>query len=190
MEFIAALWLPIILSTFAIFIVSAFIWMATPMHTKDIKMFPDEPGLRKYLSSVPLERGLYMWPQPSDGNMNNPEYSAAYQDGPWGSMTILDRRPSFPINLVRVLLCYLAISAFIAWLGWAAMPNATDKADVFLFVFVAGVLGFCAGGLPNSIMFGKHPRFFLTDFIDGVIFAIVAAVLFMLFWPYAPVASI
>ena len=58
MEFIASLWLPIVLSAVAVFIASFVAWMLMPHHKGDWKGFPDEPALaeaiRRYVREPEL----------------------------------------------------------------------------------------------------------------------------------------
>ncbi len=73
MEFLASLWLPIVLSAIFVFIASSIMHMLLPYHRGDYRKLPDEEKVMAALRGVGLTRGLYIFPfstAGSDGRRN------------------------------------------------------------------------------------------------------------------------
>ena len=68
-----ALWLPILLSTVGVFIVSSLIWTVIGWHNSDWKKLPDEEKARQALRGLP--HGQYSIPYAANGK--------ARQDSEW-----------------------------------------------------------------------------------------------------------
>ena len=62
MELLIPLWLPILLSAAAIWIVSAIAWMALPHHKRDFIDLPDEDGFMDYIRKSGIKPGNYVFP--------------------------------------------------------------------------------------------------------------------------------
>ena len=58
---IGALWLPILLSGIAVWVVSALIWMVMPHHRSDYGKLPDEDAARQALTPQGLTAGFFGW---------------------------------------------------------------------------------------------------------------------------------
>ena len=66
MEFLAHLWLPIIVGAVIVFITSAVIWMMMPWHKNEFAQFPDEAGLMAALKKSNPPHGTYVIPWMSE----------------------------------------------------------------------------------------------------------------------------
>src|SRR5256886_6711175 len=62
---LAALWLPILVSSVLVFVVSSAIHMASPWHKSDYPKVPNEDRLRDALRPLAIPPGDYMVPRPS-----------------------------------------------------------------------------------------------------------------------------
>ncbi|NIQ58277.1 MAG: hypothetical protein GWN71_34520, partial [Gammaproteobacteria bacterium] len=72
---IATLWLPILVTTVAVFVTSFLLWAVLPHHRSDYGQLPDEEAVREALRDA--EPGLYNVPNlPSRAALEDPEYVA------------------------------------------------------------------------------------------------------------------
>ncbi len=182
------LWLPILIASVSVFIVSAVLWMALPHHKADIRAVPPASPLPGAIASSGLAPGFYMFPHSEDcKNMKSPEFREKWEAGPWGTINILPHAPRFGMNLLKTFLAFLVISALVGYLTGLALAPGEDFASVFHVAAITAVLGHCMGGLAHAFFMGKPTRFIVTDFIDGVVYALVTAAVFALMWPGAPV---
>lgn len=53
MEFLTELWLPILVSAVAVFVVSSVLHMVVPLHKGDYRKIPDEENVMAGLEEVP-----------------------------------------------------------------------------------------------------------------------------------------
>ncbi|MBO6512724.1 MAG: hypothetical protein JJ974_02015 [Phycisphaerales bacterium] len=182
---LADLWIPILVSSVAVFMVSAFIWMALPIHTPDIKSLDDEESFDQAIRPLNIKPGLYMFPGCHGKDLKSDEFKARWKAGPWGLITIQSGPANFGANLFKCFVSYLIISAICAYLAGIGLAPGADYMDVFRVVGTAGILGYCMGGLANDFFLAKPNRFIVTSLIDGVVFALVTAGIFAWLWPDA-----
>jgi len=72
-----ALWLPILLSSIIVFVVSSIIHMLLPWHKSDYARVPNEDKLMDALRPLAIPPGDYMVPRPSGmQEMRSPEFAA------------------------------------------------------------------------------------------------------------------
>lgn len=178
------LWLPILVSSVAVFFASFVVWMVLPHHKADIKKLPDEKALTTKLDELNIPPGTYMWPNCSTKEeMGSEEFKARFEAGPWGSINILGSKPSFGRNLGLTFFFYVVLSTFVAYItGEAREPGAAFGA-VFQIAGATAILGYCAGGVPGAIFFGKPGRFMLTELIDGIAYGLITGAIFAWMWP-------
>ncbi|MCA9302664.1 MAG: hypothetical protein KC996_00930 [Phycisphaerales bacterium] len=183
---LAELWLPILVSGVAVFIVSAIIWMALGYHKPDIKFLDNEEDFDNAIRLLNIKPGLYMFPGCHGKDLKSEAFQTRWKAGPWGIITIYPKAPSFAFNLLRCFLTYLAISAIAGYLAGIGLAPGTEYMRVFRVVGTAALLGHCFGGLANDYFLGKPARFIITGLVDGVVFALVTAGIFAAMWPSAP----
>ncbi|MEX0875855.1 MAG: hypothetical protein WD114_00200 [Phycisphaerales bacterium] len=178
------LWLPILIASFAVFVASSLMWMVLPHHKADVQVLPDEKALTGALGPLGIPPGFYMFPNcQSHGDTKSEEFQGRWKAGPWGTINIYPGQPKFGMNLLKTLIVFLVISGLVAYLSGRALPAGTEAAGVFQFALIAAILGHCTGGLVGSFFMGKPTRFVMTDFIDGVVYALITAAVFAWMWP-------
>ncbi|MGA9407652.1 MAG: hypothetical protein WBW71_11015, partial [Bacteroidota bacterium] len=70
------LWLPILLSSAIVFIVSSIIHMLSPWHKNDYPKLPDQEKVLDALRPFNIPRGEYMMPRPTNrAEMRSPEFA-------------------------------------------------------------------------------------------------------------------
>jgi len=183
---IAELWLPVLLTSVVVFFASAIIWMLLPHHKKDIQFLKDgEDEYIKTLESIRLKPGLYMYPGCDSTDMKTDEGKAKWNAGPWGMLTIYGGKPNFGMNLAKTFLAFLAITIFVAYITGISVAPGADYIHVFRVAGTTAILGHCMGGLVGDTFMGKPTRFMITDFIDGIVYALITAGILASMWPAA-----
>ena len=127
MEFVADLWLPILLSAVFVFIVSSILHMVLPFHKGDYKKLPGEEKVLAEMRAQGVQRGHYTFPCPgSMKEMCSPEMIEKYNQGPVGHMIIL---PSGPPRMGKCLTLWFLYSVLISFLVAyvASPPRASYK---------------------------------------------------------------
>lgn len=187
MTSLAALWLPIVLSTVFVFIASSIIHMVLPWHKSDFAGVPDEAGLRRAVGPMNIPAGDYVVPHCTDmKEMGTPEYKAKLEEGPVLVMTVrrngqVSMAPMF-IGWTLAILAATVLAACVA--ATALAPGANTKAVWHITGLVAlGVYGF--GGWPESIWYGRKWSTAVKNTVDAVIYAVVTALTFGWMWPAA-----
>jgi len=184
------LWLPIVLSTVAVFFASFIVWMVLPHHAADVKKLPDEQRFLDQLKAMEIPPGTYMWPNCGDkAEMKSEEFKRRFNEGPWGSMTVVGGEPNFGLNLGLTMLFYLVVSVLVGYITSEARTPYDGFWEVFQVATTAAILAYCAGGIPNAIFFSKPKRFIITDFTDNLAYAVLTGAIFGWLWPSMEAAA-
>lgn len=180
MDFLADLWIPIVVSAVAVFIVSSLMWMVSPHHKADIQALPDEAAFDKAMGELNIPAGLYMYPNCHGQDTKGDAFKGRWKSGPWGMVNVWGSPPNFGKSLALTFLSYLLVSVFVAYIAsnaFAANPSPTYL-NVFQIVGPIAMVAYCFGGLGNDIFLGKPRRFIITSMLDGVAFSLVTAGVF------------
>jgi hypothetical protein len=89
MEFLTALWLPIVVASIVLFIASAVAWMFMPHHRKDYAKLANEEKFITQVRELNVPVGRYMFPYCTHQEGNEPEIKRKFKDGPSGTITRL-----------------------------------------------------------------------------------------------------
>jgi hypothetical protein len=187
MEFLTALWLPILLSAVFVFVVSSIIHMATPMHKGDQKQIPNENTVLDTLRTQGVKAGMYAFPYASCmKDMGSEEMLAKLKQGPCGFLVVL---PPGGFQMGRSLVMWfiysLLVGLFVAYVTWHGLGAGADYRTVFRVAGAAAVLGYAFGYLQDPIWKGASWSTSIKFVIDGVIYGLVTAGTFGWLWPDA-----
>lgn len=182
---LASLWLPILLSAVAVFIVSAIIHMALPYHKSDFQQLPSEDAILNALAPHNIPVGEYMFPRPASmAAMKDPAYIEKHKRGPVGILTVLrSGEMGMGRQLTQWFIYSLVISLFSAYIASHALPAGARGAEIFRYVTTLGFLGYGLGLVHDSIWFGRKWSSTVKNLIDGFIYGAVSALVFMWLWP-------
>jgi hypothetical protein len=184
MEFIVALWLPIVASAVAVFIAGSVIHMVLPHHKTDWKELPDEEAVGKALRDSGAGPGHYMvpWCQ-TMAEMGGEEMKKKYETGPVGFLTLLPNAvPTMGKNLLHTFLFYLVVSVFVAYLAFETLAEGTGFSRVFQVTGVAAILGHAAALIPGAIWYARG-SIAVKDVFDGIAYGLITAAIFGALWP-------
>ena len=183
MDFLAELWMPILVSAVAVFLVSSFFHVVLPFHWNDHAMLPGEDHLLESIRGQQVPPGEYVFPRPgSMKEMGEPAMVEKYTRGPVGFLTIVPSGPpTMGKNLVQWFGYSLLVSVFAAYV--AAFTKTESSAMVFRLTSTIAVIGYAFTHIYNSIWkaqnWGTTARFLL----DGVIYGLVTGAVFGWMWP-------
>jgi hypothetical protein len=180
-----ALWLPIILSAVAVFIVSSVVHMVIKYHASDYVKLPNEDAIRAAIRSAKAEARMYVFPYCSDmKEMQTPEMKQKYAEGPVG---VLMLRPAGEMSmgpyLAQWFVYSLVVSALVAYVAAHAIPPGTPYLGVFRIVGTVAWLGYAGGQVPAAIWWGKPWSITLKEIFDGLLYGLVTAGVFGWLWP-------
>jgi hypothetical protein len=182
---LGSLWLPILLSSVLVFIVSAIVHMVLKYHNKDYTRLPNEDAVRAAIRSGNPLPAQYIIPYCAEmKQMENPEMKQKYTEGPVAVINLM--RPGVPRMgkyLVQWFLFSLVVSFFIAYITAHAIPSGAKYLEVFRIVGAVGFLAYAAGQVPAAIWMGKPWRVAWKEVFDGLLYGLVTAGTFGWLWP-------
>jgi hypothetical protein len=180
-----ALWMPILVSAVAVFIVSSIIHMALPWHRDEYPQLPDEDGVMDALRPMKIPPGDYMVPRA--GGMKeygSPAFAEKLAEGPVMVLTVL---PNGPMNMSRSLGMWfvyaLVVSVLAAYLTGAAVAAGADYLVVFRFAGTVAFIGYSVALWQMVIWYNRSLRATVKATIDGLVYGLVTAGVFGWLWP-------
>jgi len=181
------LWLPILLSSVGVFIVSSIVHMALPMHKSDYAGLEHEDQILDSMRNIGVTQGEYMFPHAdSMQEAYSPEMIEKFNRGPVGIMTIW---PNGQMNMGKALGQWfgliVVLSIFAGYCASMAFGTGASGMDVFRMTFMVAFTGYGTNSIQNSIWKGQRWSVAGKFLFDGVLYATTTAVLFAWMWPAA-----
>jgi hypothetical protein len=179
-----SLWLPVLLSSVFVFIVSSLIHTVLPWHKKDYPKLPMEDKTMDALRPLNLPPGEYMVPRASNtAEMRTPEFTEKLKRGPVLILTVLKNGPpSMTANLVGWFLYSVVISFFTAYVLARTVPAGAAVFHVFRIAGVVSFLGYAAALWEMSIWYRRKWSMTIKATVDGIIYALITALTFGWLW--------
>ncbi len=181
---IPALWLPILLSAVAVFVVSAVIHMALRYHESDISPLPDEDKVLDALRENGVAPGNYFFPFATGKQFGDEAVIERFKKGPVGILNVLPAGPpAMGKNLLQWFVFSLLVSAAVAYVTGRTIAPGADYLAAFR---VSGTVAFLAyaGALPlSSIWFGRKWSATAKHMLDGFVYGLLTAGMFGWLWP-------
>lgn len=184
---LTSLWLPIILSTVALFFIGFISWMVLGLHKPDWNELPDEDAFMASVRDANIQPGAYMFPYCGDAEqMKSEAFLEKQKQGPVGVLQTWQETGGMGKQLGCQFAYLLATMFCLAYLATLGVPAGADFMQVFRFVGTAGILFFSVAIVPQSIWFRSR---ITGHIIDGVLLGLAAGLIFALLWPGAPTAG-
>ncbi len=182
-----SLWLPIILATVACFVVSAVIWMASPLHKHDYKDPGDKEGpLMDFLKSQAFAAGVYFVPWCGGAKAKDPEAQARVKAGPWAMLHVMPAAPNMGKMLGLWAMHLLIVSLLVAYVASISRAAGAGFLPVFQVATTTSLLAYAGYALPMCIWHGQPWSQLPGRLVDGVTYAVITGALFAGLWPGAP----
>jgi hypothetical protein len=179
------LWLPILLSSVFVFVVSSVIHMASPWHKGDYPKLSNEDKIRDALRPLAIPPGDYMIPRPSGRDeMRSPEFIEKLTKGPVLMLTVFPTgQPSMARNFILWFLYTAVVGLFAGYITGRALPAGEEYLHVFRFAGATAFLGYTLALWPMSIWYRRAWSITFKMTVDGLIYALVTAGTFGWLWP-------
>jgi hypothetical protein len=182
---IPELWLPILLSSVFVFLISWLVHMLPLWHKSDYPKMPNEDQVRDAIRPLAIPPGEYIVPRASSSkDMCKPEFIEKLKQGPVLMLTVWPNQPfSMGKSLVLWFIYCVIVGIFSAYVAGRALQPGAEYLSVFRF---AGVTAFCCYAVAlwqNSIWYKRSPSITFKLTLDGLIYALFTAGTFGWLWP-------
>ncbi len=172
-----ALWLPILVSSVIVFLVSSLIHMVLPWHKNDYPRLPNEDLIMDALRPLAIPPGDYLIPRPSSREeMRLPEFAEKLKKGPVMLFTVMPNGP-IPMgkNLVLWFLYSGVVGLFAAYVAGRALPAGAAYLRVFRFAGTTAFIGYSIALWQMSIWYHRAWSTTIKATVDGLIYALLTA---------------
>ncbi|NJD09533.1 MAG: hypothetical protein FIB01_03470 [Gemmatimonadetes bacterium] len=182
---VRSLWLPILVSAVAVFVISSLLHMLLKYHNDDYLGLPDEAAILDALRPFHIPPGNYMFPRAGGlKEAGTPEFKAKWAAGPVGFVTIVaNQAPGMAKELVQWFIYLIVVSIFAAYIAGRALDPGAPYLQVFRFVGATAFIGYCLALWQNTIWYKVRWTTALKQTIDGLIYAAFTAGIFGWLWP-------
>lgn len=185
MKSLLSLWLPILLSAAAVWMVSIIASMALPHHKQDFIALPDEDGFADAIRKGGIKPGNYLFPDFREREaMKSEKVQRALNEGPVGHLSVWKTPLTMGDKMAATFVVHLVVSALIAYLTSVALPGAAPFSKVFQVAATAGILAYCFSFIPSAIWWGSYPRTIAANVFDGIIYGAITGAIFAWRWPH------
>lgn len=187
MDFLADLWLPILVASVFVFLASSVLHMLIPIHKGDFQGLPSEGELMAAMREQGVQRGNYVFPYASSmKELGTPEMREKYDKGPVGFLSVLPNGPpAMGKSLVQWYLFSLAVSTVVAYAAMLALAPGAEYMAVFRFTGTVAFLGYASSAIPDSIWKGQSWGTAAKYVFDGIVYGLVTAGALGWLWPAA-----
>jgi hypothetical protein len=181
-----SLWLPIVVSAVAVFVLSMLVHM-TPWHRRDYLKLPNEDGVMQALRPFNIPPNDYTTPHPGSGDyMQSKEYDAKRAAGPVMWLTVV---PSGPWKIGKLMggwfLFTVVVAASVACVVKTIVAPGGDAHAVFHYIAVITFLTYAMGRVPLSIWYNVKWSTTFKYAVDALLYALATGWLFSMLWPKA-----
>ena len=185
MSVLQMLWLPILLSSVFVFVVSFILNAALPWHKRDYGKVPDEDRVMDALRPFGLPPGDYMLPRcNSAAESKTPEFMEKVKKGPVMIFTVAPNGPfDMGKSLVLWFLYLLVVGFFTAFVSRHALSYPATHRQICGFAGITAALAYSGALWQMSIWYRRSWCTTIKFAIDGVIYAGITAATFAWLWP-------
>ena len=182
---IMSLWLPILLSAVAVFLVSFVTHMVLKYHNTDFTKLPEEDQVMEALARHNIPPGEYAFPHASGADaMKDPAYLAKRNRGPAGILSVMPTpAPTLPSYLVQWFIFSVVVSVFAAYLASRALPVGAEGSEVLRFTGTIAFLGYGLALVHDSIWYHRKWSTTWKNLFDALLYALVTGAVFLWLWP-------
>jgi hypothetical protein len=179
------LWLPTLVASVIVFLVSSLIHMVLPWHKGDYPKLPNQDAVMDALRPFSMPTGDYMVPRPSSQKeMRTPEFAERMKRGPVVLMTVMPNgQMSIGRNLALWFVFCVVVGLFAAYVSGLALPVGAAYPRVFQIVAVTAFIGYSLALWPLSIWYRRGWSLAVKETVDGLIYALLTAGTFGWLWP-------
>lgn len=181
-----SLWLPVVVSAVAVFVVSSILHMLLKYHKADYKKLSDEDSVAQALRKAAPGPGLYLIPHCTEEQMKDPAVRKKYEEGPVGILALMRNAPP---NMGKYLgqwfvFCFL-VSFVTAYVARHTLVFGEDPLKVLRITTTVAFMAYAFGRIQESIWMAIPWPNSLRGIVDGLVYALTTGIVFWLLWPAA-----
>ena len=182
-----SLWLPILLSAVAVFVVSSIIHMLLPYHRSDYRTLADDDGVRAALRPFAIPPGDYVVPGVAPGEKwDSPARLEKLKEGPALMMTVFPNAvPAMGGQLALWFLYGLVVALVAGYVVGGLVGPGADYMLVHRYVATVAFAGYGLALLQNSIWYKRSWSTTVKSLCDALIYGLVTGGVFGWLWPSA-----
>ena len=182
-----SLWLPVVVSTIAVFVLSSLAHMLLKHHNRDYRGLSNEDAVAAALRKGGPAPGVYFIPYcPDHSQMKDPAVQKKFADGPVAIVTIVrSGAPRMAKHLAQWLLLCFFISFTAAYVARHTLSYGTAGLEVMRVTGAVALVGYAFGYLQDSIWKGIPWANSLRGIADSLVYALATGLVFRLLWPGA-----
>lgn len=180
-----SLWLPVIVSAVAVWLVSAIVHMVLRYHRADYKQLSDEESVAAAVRKVGPGPGVYVMPYCTDmSQMKDPAFRKKYDEGPVALLTVMrNGAPNMGKHLLQwFLLCFL-VSFVVAYIARHTLAAGISGVEVMRITGTVAFIAYGFGYFQDSIWKAIPWSNTLRGLLDAAIYGLVTGLVFRLLWP-------
>jgi len=181
---LTSLWLPILLSSVFVFLVSSAIHMAPLWHKNDYPRLENQDAVMDALRPLSILPGEYMVPRARDRKeMSAPEFQEKLKKGPVMILSVWNyTSTSMATPLILWFIYSVVVSIFAAYVAGRALTADAHYLAVFRFAGVTSFVGYSLSLWQMSIWYKRPWSTTIKATVDGLIYALVTAGTFGWLW--------
>jgi len=179
---LSQLWLPILVSSAALFFASFLSWMVLQLHKLDWIKLPNEDEFLAAVGRAGIRPGNYMFPAcDTPEQMKSEDFQKKWKSGPSGVLTVFSN-VTMGSKLGWTFVYFLVTSFCLAYLATLGVPRGAAPMVVFRFVATAGLMTLLSAIVPHAVWF--HCRV-VGHIVESIVYAAIVGGIFAAFWPAA-----
>lgn len=180
-----ALWVPILVSSVIVFIVSSAIHMLPLWHKGEYPAVPQEDRVMDALRPMAIPPGEYMVPRAASmKEMQAPAFVEKMSKGPVMILTVMrSGRTGMTRELVLWFVYVLVVSLLTAYVASRALAPGADYMQVFRMASVVAFTGYVLALWQMWIWYRRSLGTTLAATLDGLIYGLLTGGVFGWLWP-------
>jgi hypothetical protein len=180
-----SLWLPVVVSAVAVWLVSSVLHMVLKYHRADYRQLSNEEAFAQAVrGSAP---GVYTVPYCLDpAQMKDPAILKKYDEGPVAMVTVMRNGPPAMGKYLGLWFLFCLLVSFVtSYLARNTLDPGAIGMEVLRLTGTVAFIGYGFGYLQTSIWLGIPWSNALRGLLDAAIYAVVTGLVFRFLWPDA-----
>jgi hypothetical protein len=179
-----SLWLPGLVSAFAVFVLSAILHMVLKYHRADYRQLAGEEAVAEALRRSAPTPGVYMMPYVEMAQMKDPAVRKRFEDGPVAQVVVgKNGPPAMGKYLGQWFLFCLLVSFSTAYVARHALTFGASGLEVMRITGAVAFVAYGFGYLQDSIWRAIPWSSALRGLFDALLYALATGLVFRLLWP-------
>ncbi|CAN5720458.1 hypothetical protein BH23GEM9_BH23GEM9_12560 [soil metagenome] len=181
---LASLWLPILLSTIAVFVLSALVWTVLHIHDSEWPPLPAEDRVTQALKEANVAPGQYYFPAAAKNAAKDPAAAEFVRTNPGGYVYVSSENAKQMGRSIGLAVVFnFAVTIVVAYLASRTVAPGAHYLEVFRVVGTAGWLAYGAAHFPYAIWFSHSWAAAWKQLVEAFVYALVMAGIFGWLWP-------